>query len=635
MKFKDVVIKNFIWNVKQYFSFFLCSAFSITIFFMYATLIFNEELTHGDMVDFFAYVIPITVVGISLFSVFFIIYANSAFIKGRNKELGIYMTLGLSNQEIKRLVNLETAIISGGSLLFGILVGALFSRIFQMGILKLLDIQNVSYYLDYKAFVLTIVCFGIVFGIVIFRNARRMKKMDINSLLKESRVSEGTEVKRSDGILGIVGLLGMALSIGILRILTNNESIRTNPVALLSYMAVLFGGVYLVISRGGNAFVWMMKKRSSYTRNMLAITQIHYKYNQNKRILFILSVLSTMTIVFVASPFSLFSLTESIAEMNPNDVEYVESATVNHLEQQEKRTILEKEGLLEQTEVGFIYLYKEKGAQALQDSIPVLPLSAYEKEMNTSFDLAEGQCINIVVNWMPGNEGMDPGSTVKLYGETKEYSLQVAKAGHEEYFAGMSFPSNAVLLVTDEEYAQIWKENQTQLGSYQMMQYENWKDTKDIVETLEERFAGSEGPVMSTYRTYVDLKNGYATFLFVFSIMGVLFFIAGGSVLYFRQYTELPQTKATFYKLFKIGITTKEVKQTVGKELRVIFFVPLVFGAFAGASIIVLLTNMFSGADVLREFMRNTMKVIVFYFVSQGIFYIITKNKYVRELKQE
>lgn len=640
MKFKDVIIKNFFWNIKQYLSLFLCSAFSITVFFIYSTLIFHDGIVAGEQADFFSYVIPVTVVGISLFSIFFILYANQAFIKGRSKEFGIYMTLGMDSREVSNLVNWETIIISLCSLVIGLFTGTLFSRIFQMGIVSLLDLKDIKYQLDHRAFLLTIGAFTGVFAAVIIRTSLRMRKMDISSLLREARVADRNGEKKWDGLFGLLGVVLMVLSIGMLIIISKYEELNTNPLVVLIYIIVLFLGIYLVISRGGNALLRFLKKRKLYVRNLLPITRMHDKYAQNKKILFTLSVLSTMTIFLVASPYSLFRLSENIAKMNPNDVEFIQTNTVNQIDENELLSILSMQTLVNMEKVPFVYLYLEENQVngSLDNSVPVISLSTYVEQTGNTFLLAPGECVNVVVAWQPGNHGIDPGSTLTLYGMEQIYSFQVVKAGHEPYFATGSFPeagampSNVAIVITDVDYEKLQKENSNLLGSYRLIDYEDWKKTEEVVNSLKEVIGNNQAKVISIYGSYIDLKNGYAAFLFVCSVMGALFFIAGGSVLYFRQYTELTATKAEFNKLYKIGITSQEIRSIIGKEFKVIFFIPLVFGSFAGVSLICLVTNMVGGSDVLQEFLKNTAKVIAFYFACQGCFYWLTKRKYVAQL---
>ena len=45
--------------------------------------------------------------------------------------------------------------------------------------------------------------------------------------------------------------------------------------------------------------------------------------------------------------------------------------------------------------------------------------------------------------------------------------------------------------------------------------------------------------------------------------MGILFFIASASVVFFNQYIELAEVRAQFKKLYKIGIVKKEAKKMI------------------------------------------------------------------------
>ena len=57
-----------------------------------------------------------------------ILYANNFLVKKRNKELGIYMTLGMSKNKISKILILETIIVGILSLISGLILGLIFSK---------------------------------------------------------------------------------------------------------------------------------------------------------------------------------------------------------------------------------------------------------------------------------------------------------------------------------------------------------------------------------------------------------------------------------------------------------------------------------------------------------------------------
>lgn len=634
MTFKDVVIRNFKGSLKKYFAYFLSSSFSIMLFFMYATLIMNKELQGREGADVLTYIFPITMVSIAIFSVFFINYAHSAFIKGRNKEFGVYISLGMNAKELRKLINTENILISSASLFTGVGVGTLFSRLFQMVILSLLDIKDIKYSLGYQPFLITLAVFILIFVTVMARTSLKMRKIDISSLLKEARKSEGKEYNKLDPIFGGLGLLIMVLSVVFLIIIANDEALNSNPLVLMIYMITAFLGVYLALSNGGNLIVHLIKKSRLYHKNILAVSELHHKFNQNKKIIFILSVLSTMTIFLVASPFSLFSLSETIAEMEKNHLEYVETASINKLPEGALDEILKGQEIKNNKTLKFIFLSTKEGSNDLKNCKPVISEEEYNQLTGNKLVVAEGEAYNIVIDWRPGNHGIEPESTHEYYDENNSYSYHFIDSRKGDWITGTaSFPTDAIIVISNVDYEKLSNKITDQsIGYYHMINFKNWKNSEATIESLRSKLGDSELKVTSTIDTYEALKSGYSVFLFVSTVMGILFFVAGGSVLYFKQFTELSEAKVTFKKLYKIGITDKEMRSIVGKELLVVFFLPLLFGTFLGVSLIYLMTFIVGGDAIIKEFLSNAFIVVAVYFMSQGIFYLITRSKYIGEI---
>ena len=604
------------------------------LFFMYASLLLNKGLQGREDTEVLSYVFPITMVAIALFSVFFINYAHTAFVKGRNKEFGIYISLGLNAKELRKLINLESILINISSLVVGVTVGTLFSRLFQMVILSLLEIKNIAFSMDYRPFLLTFLVFFIIFVSVMLRTIIRMRKLDITSLLQEVRKSEGRGYQKTDPIFGGLGILIIASSVIMLVVIANNDKLNSNPFVLMIYMTVSFLGLYMTLSCGGNLIMQLFKKSRFYYKNMLTATQLHYKFNQNKKIIFILSVLSTMTIFLVASPFSLFSLSESIAEMAINHDEYVETSTINHLEESEIENILGDQNVVTNKKVKFIYLSTKKDSNKLTDTKPVISAAEYNQLTGNSVAVGKGEALNIILDWIPGNHGIVPGNSFTLYAGDKTYQYQIQDSRRGDWIAGMAtFKSNSAIIISDADYKSLSAEISNQnIGYYHLINFKDWKKSGGINKKLQAALGESELKMIAILDTYKGLRSGYSVFLFVSTVMGIMFFVAGGSVLYFKQFTELPEAKASFRKLFKIGITDKEMKSVIGKELFIVFFLPLVFGTFFGTSLIYLMTYIVGGDAIIKEFITNAFMVVGIYFASQGIFYLITRSKYIGEI---
>lgn len=646
MTFKDVAVKNFKLNMQKFFSYFLCSSFSIMIFFIYATLLFNQDLSKrpdGDTVKVMFY---IALTALTVFSVFFINYAHSAFMKSRNKEFGVYLTLGMNYTDLRRLVNVENAIIILSSLVAGLVSGLLFSRIFQMVVLKLLNISGVKYSLNYKSFLLTISVFAVIFALVIILSTFQTKRLDISDLLKESKKKQGKD--KSTILPGLIGILILILSFIMLVTICKHEKLRSNLAVIITYILLSFTGAYVTISYIGAAIISLVKDSSYYYHNILFITEINHKFTQNKKIIFVLSILSAMTITLGASPFSLYSLVDSIAEMNSNaNIVYVQLGDINNISATDFNNIINntdsKVESVKDIEFISLSLQGDKESADLIKSKPIVSESTYNSVTSCNIHLNSGEAFNVITTWLPGNHGINPQDKISFSDGFKEFNFTAINSSHSTWVSDAdAYASTSGIVISNEDYSYM-KKNITSknIGFFKSVKYSNWKKTGIAINTLVNKLNKSNESlnagdkklsslfkVSSTLGRYETLKQGYSFFIFVTTVMGILFFIAGGSVLFFKKYTEINADRERIFKLYKIGINEKEAIGVIAKELRLIFFTPMIMGSILGYSFIYLLTFLFGGGDIIKKFMINATYVVIVYFLFQAAFYYITKRKY-------
>lgn len=633
MTFKNVAVKTFKKNIRNYSSYFLCSCFTIMLFFMYTTMLFNDDLKGTDQMELVGYVFPITLVAIGAFSVFFISYAHRTFIKGRNKEFGVYMSLGMNNKDIKNLVLLENVLIGGGSMVVGVAVGTLLSRLFQMVVLSMMDIDNIEFQLSMKSYIVTIGVYLIIFAIVFIETNMKMKKMSIGLLLKDARQREGVEYRKRDTILGVIGFVIMIVSVVSVVIIASNDKWNSNPTILAIYMALSFGGLYIAISHGGNYVIHLFKKSKNYYKHLVSVTQIHHKFNQNKNIIFILSILSTMTIFLVASPFALLRLSEDIALLDPYNLELIEGSNAYDISAEELDEIFSKYEIYKSLELPFIQGEIRLNGKEETLQKPIMSVSNYNQMLDQNIILEGGEGIHYILDWTPGLHGVEPGEQYDLLvGETS--TTVTMKDSTRNTWNIIAFGNDGIIIVNDKDYDKLQgmasEENQYY---YHGLQFSDWKKSDDSVVALKEKLnEKAEYPINSTITGYNDLKKGYSVFLFVTTVLGILFFVASGSVLYFKQFSEIEEMKKTFFQMYKIGITRKEISQVISKELLIIFYLPLLFGSYLGVSLIYLMTFIAGGGDIIKQFIQTASVVIGIYFIMQSIFFFITKKRYMLEL---
>lgn len=653
MTFRDIALKNFKSQIKRYFSYFLCNSFSIMIFFMFSTLLFNDQLKSKSDADMTSMIFNIGVVAVALFSVFFINYAHSAFIQSRHKEFGVYMTLGMRSSDIRRMILMENVLIIFASFGAGLISGLVFSRIFQMIVLKLLNLDGIRYSLSFSSFWVTIVVFTAIFGSVIVMSSLAMRKLDISELLKKAR--QGDDGQGYGIRTGLAGLLVLLCSFLLLYSITHEKQLKNNGPAILLYFLISFTGVYLIIACLGKTLHQLTKKsKRLYYPNILVTTEIHHKFKQHRKIFFILSVLSSMIVFLVASSFSLFSLSKSLSEMTqPHHLEYAELGEINKISSGVFEDILRHTGTpaLQQSSLEFLSLPLEgySNQTGLPGYKPVVSESAFEAATHEKLEIPTGQVYNIITTWEPGYHGIAPSDTLHLQAGTQTLAFTVKDSVHMSWVTGASvYPSNSGMVVSDQDYTRLKAMIPAgNIGHYRIAEFQDWEKSGDAIQALKAALQKGNSllsssqaktsisrylKVASRIDTYESLKKGYSLFIFITTSMGILFFIAAGSVLYFKQYTEISSTRARFYKLYKLGITEKEARRMISRELKFTFFTPLFFGSLLGYSFIYFMTYWLGGEKVIDDFLLNATVVVAAYFLFQALFYLVTKQKYTSEI---
>ncbi len=114
---------------------------SYRIFFIFANFVFHPAIDiksaggHEIAKMGAANGMIISQVIIVIFSILFVGYSTSIFLKSRGKEFGLLSLYGMTRKQIKKNnVLIENTIISILSLGMGILTGVVFSKLFFMGI---------------------------------------------------------------------------------------------------------------------------------------------------------------------------------------------------------------------------------------------------------------------------------------------------------------------------------------------------------------------------------------------------------------------------------------------------------------------------------------------------------------------
>lgn len=647
MTFKDIAIKNFKGNIRKYITYYLCNSFIVATFFMYSILIFNEKLwTTSQIEKGVLQGLMIPTVSLGVFSLFFISYAHSTFIKCRKKEFGVFMHLGMTNVDIRKIIIYENILVALGSILLGLLVGLVFSRLFFIITIKLLGVKGISYIIGFNNFIFPIIIFSGIYLANLFTTVIATQRFEVIKLLKADRKIQNNRF--SNPILALIGFVTVIVSFIILYSEFNKPG--TGRILLETTIIILIG-VYLFISQLGSFLIKYFKRhRNIYFKRLLFITSLNSKFKQTKKIIFIISILVTIVIFYTGFMLSLCVTAEkSAVNTNTYDIFYAEIKDKNVLSKGkiEEIAIRNNEEIKMHKTLEFVYYYgtsEQPGNEIIMTDKEINKLgktnlkvskgnylflrqsdevSEVEKKKYKSFNL------NLVFN----------SGTFELYNQ-----MNVFKA----IFKNSNYSYNAINVVNESDYNFIVGQKKNyELGRFQLYNFNNWKDTKPIVYELKDNLDlinNTTKELYSPFGTYEDMlevaskagsynynMQGAKLLLFTSGFLGLFFFIAAAIVLFLKLLSDIDSDKRRFNSMYKIGITEDEVKKQIASELKPLFFIGPIIGIILAFAYTIIF-NQDSTDYVRKYFIYSNITVSLIFLFIQVVYYFICKKIYCDEI---
>lgn len=108
------------------------------------------------------------------------------------------------------------------------------------------------------------------------------------------------------------------------------------------------------------------------------------------------------------------------------------------------------------------------------------------------------------------------------------------------------------------------------------------KDSKVLTEKLTKVMPAGESEMVPSFRDFYTGFHmgleGTGLMMFIGMFLGLVFLLATGSIIYFKQLTEANADRERYVVLHKIGVTKQEMKKAIAKQVSFIFAIPLVIG---------------------------------------------------------
>ena len=599
---------------------------------------------------------------VEIFCIIFLIYSNSFLMKRRQKEIGLYNILGLERNHIGIVMFLETIITSIGSLAGGIAAGIIGSKLALLLLLKLLHIPSVlGFYISVKGIFTCLFMFGIVFLMILFLNLAKIHLSRPVELLRGNNTGEKEPAAK--WLMALIGFI--CLGAGYYLAVTTESPIKAITIFLLAVILVM-AGTYLLFTAGSIVILKFLRRRKSFyyrTGNFISISGMLYRMKQNAIGLASICILSTGVLLMISMTVSIyFGINDIMLNRYPYDVDM----SVTSISEKECQTAIEafEKAIADnkvpvEKSVEEIYLdivCSKNGDQILikptntirnSDSVLVLSLlnqAEYERLTGISAKLNDGE----IFAWYPSAVQKDLVTVDETEFTVKKWLDKNPLTCGED-----AVSDNAVLVVTDEDFKK-----------FDEMRTEMYKGVssapagEDLTLHLGLDITGSETdkidfgtPVMEAVK---DLKkNGglsenswitsgirqqeyesyYAdngSLLFIGIFLGSLFLMGTAMIIYYKQISEGYEDQKRFEIMQKVGLSRREVRSSVRRQILMVFFLPLLMAmlhitmAFPMIRRLLLLFGMTN----TKLFIRCTAGTVLIFAVVYGLIYLMTARSY-------
>jgi len=238
-------------NIRDYLIYFLTLTLSVSLFYAFNSISDQPAFSNMGMTGTLLYrqlgiMLSTLSTMIAVVLAFLILYANQFLLKRRKKELGVYMMLGMKKGRISRLFAGETLCVGIIALGTGLLLGFFFSQGFSLIALRLFAINLEKFRIVFSAGALrqTVLCFTIIFFIVMLFNIRSVTNVKLIDLLTDGRKNESMQTENRT--LAMQNKAPITLNDGQYLLNCNyNGTYRYVAAALQSHPEITVGGATL------------------------------------------------------------------------------------------------------------------------------------------------------------------------------------------------------------------------------------------------------------------------------------------------------------------------------------------------------------------------------------------------------
>lgn len=637
-------------NKRTYFPYLLTCIVSIVMFYSLISISNNPGIDQLPGAESLNVILGLGTVVIGIFATILLFYTNSFLIKQRKKELGLYSILGMEKKHIAKTLFFEIVYLAIASLLLGLILGVLLSWLLFALLMELLNFSiPFSFIISPSAVITTVVLFGVIFLLTLLSDFWQIKLSNPIQLLHSSR--QGEKEPKTKWILTILGIISLGFGYGIA--LTVKDPLSALMLFFLAVIFVIFG-TYALFTAGSIAALKLLRKNKRFyyrSQNFISVSGMIYRMKQNAVGLANICILSTMVLVVVSTTVSLYLGQEDILQARfPTEISVLSSNEAQNRDQIQKWVDQAKDqtGVKATRTYSYSYMgfscYRPDGTEFLSEA--------------TQIDTVPGHYCTVMMltledyNKMHKNYELLEESEALIYSSGPNYGEKSLTIGGKEFQIRKELSESLLAKkqkqVIMPEYYLIVKDQSTIRQVYESFYQEEFpgltycysfdfdgtsQQKQQFAENLSALTKGAENlQVQSREQMRQQWYSVYGGFLFLGIFLGLMFMMATVLIIYYKQISEGYDDRERFEIMQKVGMSDKEVKKTIQKQILMVFFLPLVGAVVHIAvafSVISQLLLLFSLSNTLL-FLACTLATVLIFALIYTLVYFVTARTYYR-----
>lgn len=628
MLFK-ISLKNIRKSLKDYTVYFFTLILGVAIFYVFnaidsQSVMLDVRENMMDIIKLMNNMLSGVSVFVSCILGFLIIYASRFLIKRRNKEFGIYLTLGMSKRKISAILFFETLVIGIVSLFAGLVIGTILSQFMSVIVANMFDadMTKFKFIFSMKACVKTLIYFAIMYVLVMIFNTFSISRCKLIDLLNAGKKTEKVTMKNP-----IICTIVFVIGVGILsyaywmvtrgvRTLNTFDKIGI-PIALgcvatflifwsvSGFMIRIFTSIKSVYYKGVNSFV---------------LRQFCSKINTTVFSTTVICIMLFITISVLSAALSMKdSLSKDLDSMCPVDVQlakYSYDAMSEAYATSQDMNEKDRE-MLEDSKLSIIETLNNSGFDAqkyfkdvaeyniyntgltvkdtlgdintddykfMADTImPVMTIGDYNSVArlygNSTYELNDDEYI-IVADYknmvMIRNQALKKGITLSVNG--KEYKPRYNECKDGFVQIGVQNMNDGILVVPDNAVKPQQVRNMGLSADYRADTKEERYSIETQLDNLMKNISFKKSFI--SWNSRIELAESSvglgALVTFIALYLGIIFLISSAAILALRELSDSADNKERYGMLRKLGVDERMIDMALFKQIGIFFAFPLI-----------------------------------------------------------